>query len=166
MQPLCCSVVSLTYYITQQHWPSVTVSRVYVHSKVQQKLDYMVVSSADSVMKRSDAFVIRHAGIFHLGEMREYILKFSQILDAERWHMLIAIHSFDEKNIRIDTSLKNKTLANIIMFKCWTPEFTAELKIVQHCLNSSHPLQLKSLRVWYLQNRACSGCEASECVFE
>lgn len=50
--------------------PSITVSSIDVHSKIQQELDYVVVSRAHCVVQGCDAFVIGSAGIFHLEKGR------------------------------------------------------------------------------------------------
>lgn len=46
--------------------PSVAVGSVDVHAKVQQELDYVVVSGTDGVVQRCDALVVGSAGILHL----------------------------------------------------------------------------------------------------
>lgn len=56
MQNLFCVIFS----------PSITVCSVDIYTKIQQELDYVVMSCAHGIVQRSDALVIGSAWILHL----------------------------------------------------------------------------------------------------
>lgn len=47
--------------------PSVTVSSVYIDAKLNKKLDNLGMPGTHSVVKSSDAFIVRLTGILNLG---------------------------------------------------------------------------------------------------
>lgn len=62
--------IIIIHNVCLHHSPSVAVCSVDVHPKVQQELDYVVVSRAHGVVQGGDALVIGRARVLHL-EMNE-----------------------------------------------------------------------------------------------
>lgn len=53
--------------------PSITVRCINIDPKIQQKFNYVVMASTNCIVQRGNSFIIRFAGIIHLGEKQVWL---------------------------------------------------------------------------------------------